>query len=1413
MANLQHTSTILNHFVAPTQGLGGNSSWGLGINTGDDDNNLMIKPEGTDWASHTVDYDYKWLNSNFFDTYSGVADGFPFSGWYLRIYDGTNEEVLKCDNISGTVSSPPVATDYRHLNVSRAQFGTTMVDWSGGGATVEVWDDVPLPYFSQDPVLFEELENTSEIFYGMYVIHTANLLPHGVSSWGLGIPETEDGKSYLFVRPMQNWGGGVAGSNTLGDPLHQWLGSNYFDSHPSFLGAEDLDGDSILDPNPFDGIFLRLYDENDGREEMVLIEDVLITELISGLFVLRVVRGQFETTIEDWTTGGAIVQVLGNSLAPVIQTSFDNSNLTLYYNKKILINKPNAGDISQYNFEADYVDNPPVYEDSIGLPKYHDRFTKKDLYTKCVGDSVNDAIIMKNLKFEGDSAFKIDTMHIQNTGVDGTTISNQVTAWIFSEAAYGGDPTQDGYSTIWSKLKDEYQFYSETFGDRSQGSDIGNITPVEAEPLFSNLSKGVEPIIASFPGQHNTFAVGFPDDVTNDDFNSPISALEISSTTEDTRPSSIFNAMQYNPIYIVIYTKGDKKVAWPINSDSRKTKLSVFKINNGDLYEIVGTEASGKVYQVNFTSPNSTKTAGGGSSNSAVQSAWRVSSLVITINTAGGELNTFNESINYQSEIQQTLPPISINDNTFNSEKWLGLSHPRMQLNNTQPSGFSSQLARHPDFVPFTSFGFSQNNSLGNNYLDLQSYNYDLDLVPKTSIPLNVTFQIDNKSMGIQDGENLSLEDGGDLLFYYFVINWDDKDDEIKTINDWLESRPINTWEYLEKQNENLYKIAKINYTQNTNDGLLSNVYTTPGIKTVKFIMISIWSGETEGPDFEVGRWKLCTSRFYLDIPPNQYPDFSEVGGSDYTTLPWPHTTPIVGGVSQDSKYKISIKDSLSGGNIGDTDIIDEKFLFNDLENDEMGKNIEQMDLEQIRYFNTGSYNMNTLLNIPYESILINRIYNTDELHLYTLEGYNGNGMSDIELGYFHPQQWVNYGRPDIGEYIQSLDENTPRGGSEEWINERTGELYSGPIHYHDGKAMVGARHTSQTHDYLRPVTTGGTGGQIMGNDGGGIFDAGGEIGIEGEQSSFVPQDIAPGQIAGGVGEYLDPPELQIISPAGGEKYQAFDSSFGYIDIVWYRKYFDNNASFNIQLLKKEIDGTLSFVSLITANTQGSPAGQNKRKFRAFLGESTGGFLFNPPAGDNYTIGIFRNTTFESGNISAYMGMDNVSTGFDEYDINDITTFRVVNPQEESPYSFPGDTSTTDADTQQEPFLLITETEDRPLETFANWDYEDVESNIITSYNENYWDGETSQTTFPEESSVGQIFITENQDLDLKESCKLELNTGELTEKTIIDSSGNSNKGLLIGDYKVKKNRKNQPMKRDSFIKVPTKTGNDRGAL
>ena len=101
----------------------------------------------------------------------------------------------------------------------------------------------------------------------------------------------------------------------------------------------------------------------------------------------------------------------------------------------------------------------------------------------------------------------------------------------------------------------------------------------------------------------------------------------------------------------------------------------------------------------------------------------------------------------------------------------------------------------------------------------------------------------------------------------------------------------------------------------------------------------------------------------------------------------------------------------------------------------------------------------------------------------------------------------------------------------------------------------------------------------------------------------------------------------------------------------------------------------------------------------------------------------------------------------------------------------------------------------------------DDEGNI-----ERYWNGEITSRTFSEESSVGEIFIGDTSDLSLYENCKLEYNMGNLTNKSIYDSSGNSNKGLLIGDYKIKKTQKNESMRRDSYIKLPQKTKTD-GAL
>jgi hypothetical protein len=91
-----------------------------------------------------------------------------------------------------------------------------------------------------------------------------------------------------------------------------------------------------------------------------------------------------------------------------------------------------------------------------------------------------------------------------------------------------------------------------------------------------------------------------------------------------------------------------------------------------------------------------------------------------------------------------------------------------------------------------------------------------------------------------------------------------------------------------------------------------------------------------------------------------------------------------------------------------------------------------------------------------------------------------------------------------------------------------------------------------------------------------------------------------------------------------------------------------------------------------------------------------------------------------------------------------------------------------------------------------------------------YWNGDQHQ--FPQESCVGTLFINDNMDKELRSKCLLELNTGTSDNTFIRDTSGNGNKGILIGDFKVKKESELVSMTRDSLIIKPN-TGTKDGAL
>ena len=855
--------------------------------------------------------------------------------------------------------------------------------------------------------------------------------------------------------------------------------------------------------------------------------------------------------------------------------------------KKIINNQPLFGEKSQYNFSDNETNFG--YQNSISLPINYDKYTKKDLQTTVYNSEVNEEIIKNNLKYEGETSIVINNIRVDNTGVNYRVKNIRVRAFLFSEKAFlsrsdNKMPLDASYNELNSILNgSDFTFYAKAFGNVNEGVGLGNLEDMQGVNIVSEFSNDDNIETADLP-------VGdFPNYSTAFNPHTGSGAFRLDGTNEPD-VTKIIDDEDYNPLYVAFWLKGDAKRWW--GTDRRKRKFQIYQIPNTELFDGNSEDGFvGKVYPVEFDngSSNSTKTGGGGS-GAAEAPAFKISSFKITFDTEGGGSNEEITSDTAVAAIPFVLPksPFYLNDGQ-NNDLFLSLS-PYQQLNNTDSSGTSFYQGIFANYFVLTTFGVLDLNNNQDN-TDLQSY-YDANSIEslKASSPSTVTFNIDLVDPQYND---TGIVITNAVSFVYFVIDWDDKDDKIKTIDDYLDTKPDNLIDLLDLQNDDLYKIYGRQEGGDDLSGTPQHSYTTPGIKTIKFITIT-FDEQTD----QLGRWKLVKSRFYLDIPINQYPDFGEVGGSDYTTIPWPYTTPIIGGVDNSSKYKTSVQETLSSGKIGNTDIIDEKFLINDLENDEMGKSITNFDLEQCRYFNK-SYDMNKLLNISSEFV-DDTVVNTEE-DLLPINNYTNFAADEPDLIDFYGEEYL-----ESAEFLADL-----------------------PF-----------------PQYLEE------------------FDGGG--------------------------------------PDGG---------FSTTDVIYW-------------LGKHRPDIGLLLNHLINPSDSTYDALQD----------------------GNYTYPDY---------VNSWSSTDDIPSGI--------------------------------------------------LEIIPSYN---------TNYNNfNYWNGETTETTFSEESSIGQIFIDDNLDVDLKQSCKLELNTGQLSGKSIYDSSGNSNKGLLIGDYKVKKVRKGEPMRRDSFIKVPKKTGNTRGAL
>jgi len=739
--------------------------------------------------------------------------------------------------------------------------------------------------------------------------------------------------------------------------------------------------------------------------------------------------------------------------------------------KQIINDKPRVGLQGQYNFESGSDDFS--YENSTSIPKDFDKFQKKDLYTTTEGIYINEAILQNNLKFEGSAQIKIDEMKMWWNDAKYQTRQHKVRCWMWSQSTHDGfnfnlEDASDSYF-------DAYRFYDYYDDVNKSRKTNWNVEEIEGVPIVQNIYGDRDLTSDNALRGDSGIKNGF----------NPLEALTL--LDEANTQYAVIDQTVYNPIWIIIYVRASAD-SYSRGADKTRAITYSFMINNLDLFDENG---NGRLNELTLDIDRS-KTHEDPGSHARVH-RYKMKNLKVSIDTSPGGSNTEQVKQNFEEEILNVEPSIKFDFFDFNPIDFLRLT-PYAALDNIIPNADLSAVI--PDFFVKSTVAILDKNKLDEsrtqlpqNFIDLQSYYIGTDplLSLKSSAPAEVGFDLQ-----FTNPNNINVDVAGN--YNYWVVDWNDKDNKFSTLDDYINLAPTTLNELLELQNQNLY-LPKNQYQDGSGWGdtsnqtveyiPLTNDYKTPGIKTIKIIVINSYFNEGSGNNNygKIGRWKLVTIRFYLDIPINQYPDFGDVGGGDYTTLPWPYTTPIIGGVDKNSKYKISIQDTLSSGKIGDVDIIDEKFLVRDLENDEMGQTIFEFDLERVRFFNK-SYDMNDLLNI----------------------------------------------------------------------------------------------------------------------------------------TSTLTQDESP-----------------------------------------YIPYTD-------------ISGSLT--------------------------ETNG-----------------------------------------------------------------------------------------------------------------YWDGSTPDRTFSEESSVEQIFISDNLDVDLKESCKLELNTGDLTGKSILDSSGNSNKGLLIGDYKIKKVRKGEPMRRDSFIKVPKKANNKNGAL
>ena len=1152
-------------------------------------------------------------------------------------------------------------------------------------------------------------------------------------------------------------------------------------------------------------------------------------------------------------------------------------------------NKPSPYSYGQYYYENDDMENLQLIEESDSIKKPVDKYSDKSLHSYVVSDETRDYIIERKLRFVGISGIQVNNLTVKENSTSNTHIDTDFRGYICDRNTFdcfdnNGDiraySSLNEFFRVTSEntdLKETAQFFRLQPGNISNNS-APDFSFLEDKNIIKNLSPDLANGLQLQDGDYLTpeqrdirFGIQnmIEEGATLWDSAQPKSDFIPFKPNDDIfepeqRLTSIFSENGgENYIQIVIWLKSNNG-----NGRSRRRRFYVLKISPNDILNTTTSpatpgELSNTPIVVSHGDGISVREGHESRSNSDCDKpAWYISNFSIIFNLeAGVSADDFpNVDDNILGEVEPRNP---ITENN------LDLDFTSVNLFQESFTSATGNALWRKNFTPFSQITIY--NRLDKNLQGFKTNDIDRQICSAPStVRLKVNIAQYDTSENISFIEN-AFPTSVSPHYKVCILHWDDVDDEFETVQDVFDKKPTNFEEILIAQDNNTF-IFK-DYSEN-----FINSYTTPGIKKIKILVFNYvpykndsWNNDyknSELPPFnkiEPMRYKVLTSRIFLDIPINEFEDFGELGGSEYRTLPWPYTSPIIGGVSENSKYTKSVNDILGGGKIGNQDLIDETFLTDAKENDELGKNIEKMDLEQIRYFDK-NYNMNTLLGLSDEDMLSGLMPNPAYLESDYLEQlpfptyfeeFDVTGRESILNNLNDVFQSENYGNGDDDLFYV-------------YVNANASPTINYMVSFQYGAIKLNIEDTGNGPGDIQIYTRGAGITEVFTDT---LYR------VKFSAKSSINRNFEFHALKGGEPwtRFYESGVVQLTT-----EMQDFEFTFypeQYEELASFRIFLGEQADYGTHLVevrnfsvttltdaaetlqssdidiweneyaRPDIANQVSEYSNQIQDFYASPMTDDVLLGQIYLRHQAGGYIWaHYWAGElggalNWLdAGTDTPTTWWGLELGQLEQDDsqNTATEMGLNDNSEITPFQSCNfffshllddDQQMIPVlreDIGWDAGTTysayDCTTKRYnvtrfPFLKYLKQIDvdmdalEDLEIYKNTLYFDNLTSTFDPYFSEKWDGNSTETSFSEESSVGQIFITDNIDSDLIDNCKLELNTGNLTDKSIYDSSGNGNKGLLIGDYKIKKPRKGERMRRDSFIKVAKKTSNENGAL